>query len=436
MHTRKLIVALSATAAMLLWQVPVHAQLVLAEGLIEKRWAELPLFGTGDFDLEPSGGVVLYDQGDVVRIDQHGQRTVLWRTPANGSLAFVRTAPDGNSVLLGDALSGDIRRLPLPTGTPTTIANVRNVFDLDFDPFGRAFVSANPEFGLPGARNKVLHLELASGKLHEVASFAGPSGPLQFASDGAMCYATQSSIHPTPPGAVQVLRFTRAQVDAALAGQKLSERDGQVWAANLDGAYRLAFDDRDQLLVSDPLNGGVLRISADGQRSAALVPRDGRVFVTALRHRKLGQGVLAPFQPPGAALLLLATDWQGWTRLLEVAPRRPALFHVPANPVPDGPFQVFLDHGPQHGLGLLLLARDLLVDEASLPLPDGVPLWFGLDPTGLIAHIAAGLDQGGGLQLPLANPPGINGRLGAQLLVFDRNAKLLGSSQPSAIELR
>jgi hypothetical protein len=416
--------------------VAAAAQLPIGEGYAEQRWADLPLFGASDFDLVASGEAVLVDRGELVRYDRNGQRNGLWRLPATASLAFIRTIPNARSLLFGDSVSGEIRRLDLPATTPSVIANARYCFDLDFDPRGRAFLVANLDFGLPGARTKILHLDLPSGNLREIANFAGPSGPLQFATDGALFYATQSPIHPTPPGAVQVLRFTGAQVDAALTGTKLTERDGQVWVRNLDGAYRLAFDGRGQLLISDPLNGGLLRVSADGQRQESFVPRDGRHFATALRSTRTGRGVLEPFQPAGEALLLLATDWQGWTRLLELSPVRPELFHVPGNPVPDGALRLFLDRGPRSGIGLLLLSHRLLLDEAMVSIQGDLPLWYGLDPSGLFVTLALPLDPNGGFLLPLTNGADVSGLLGAQVLVLDTALQLRGSSQPDPIELR
>jgi hypothetical protein len=416
---------------------PVTAQLPVPYGFADQlRWQHNRLINLS-FDLLPGGEVMAADDAALFRLGAQGQRVDVWSLPVGAMVAFVRATPDGTAVLVGESVQGRIYRIDVVSGQGRLLTTVPFPFDMEFLGQGQAILSANLQFGTPGARNQLLLLDAVTGSTRSVASLAGPSGPLALGSDGALFYAAQVYQFPTPPGAVRILRFPPPRVQAAIAGGPvMTEADAGVFAAGLDGAYAMTRDDQGRIYVSDPGTGGVRRFDAAG-RSEAFLPATGTHFETVLRFRGPGPGTFAPCQPDGSGeLWCVETDWLQATRLRTVTPVRPRAVHLPANPVPAGQLDLFLTGGPPSGSALCLLSRTLGPGEQHVILGNGAPLWFAIDPSRLVLISWRPVDATGLASLALAVPAGVVADLGCQWLVVTADQSVLATSWAEPVQLR
>jgi len=314
---------------------------------------------------------------------------------------------------------------------------------------GLVLVSAKTG-GFGAADNDIIAVDLQSGALDPIAAVSGASGPLAVDAEHNLYYATSSAAFPAPPGEVDVVRFSAAQVASAIGPGELTLADACVLHSGLDAAGRLAFDDDGDLLAA------VLFFFADGSVAREVVelsdiggarPRLGRLldlgttpfapehvqFVAA--DRSAG-AVFEPFQPDGGALLVQETDYlSGATRLRAIAAARPATTVVPEGVIGRGPFTIATSGGPPLGAGLLVVGPGHLRRERVLTIAGFEQPLFWMPMLGLALPVA--FDGSGRAERTLFNP-GLPFPLPmrTQTLFVDQAGSTLGSAAPAAFILR
>lgn len=304
--------------------------------------------------------------------------------------------------------AGTAFRLDPAGGAMTSFAGVPNAFDLAVGPAGEVLLSANPNWPAPGADTGLWHV--GPGRTpREVLRLRGPSGPLTFDPDGNLLVAELGPVVPVPPGGARILRFPRARWQAALATTTvLTPADADAIGTGWNGAYALCCDDRGRLHVTDPGTMVVERtlpfslqrdpVAACGLPFAGLqlqfVPGNGAPFL--------------PFQPEAlaGAMLVGSGDFVSEWTLHALRPRRPD-FDVLPGPVFGAGLPTFrLRGGPAGGIAFLAASADAPRAEWLAAVPDGTPLWLGLDPYAPIATAAFALDGTGNGQVQVRHPGG------------------------------
>lgn len=333
--------------------------------------------------LDPTGRALFAGRYDELwRIEPNQAPFVVLRLPAGSQFGVVARPPRSFDVLCTDATRHLLYRHDALNRRTTAGQVPRHTFDLEVAPSGALLASANPLWPQQGAQAGVWLVDESNGRHREILQLSGPSGPLAFDAAGNLCYATQTYTFPTPPGSVRVLRFAAAAVQGAIrGGPALHESDGTL-LLRLDGAYDLAFDDRDRLHVTDPHNGGIVRTIPGGgaleERLAGLPNLPQRCGTLALHWQELGAGTFDPFQPEdGGTLLAHATDHGTSSAVFAIRAARPRLT-TPANPVPPGPVRIDAAGLPAGGPVVLLVSSQPPVAERPVLTLGGVPLWCAL----------------------------------------------------------
>ncbi len=368
--------------------------------------------GTGTALQTPSGLVAF----DGTRLLLHAPGLapqVLLQLPsfAFGSFA-IQAGPD--RVLFGESSNGALWLVPLDPAPPAQpLAQLPLNYDAVLYAPNLALVSAKTG-GFATPDNDVVLVDLTTGQTRTVARFPGASGPLATSANGDVYYATASLAFPTPPGATDVLRLTRAQIDLAAQQQTvLGPADAQIVVSGLDAAGDLAFDDDDDLFFVDYVNGAVGElhdVSAAALAGGAplLDYATAGVSPVALQFVPAatpGLEVFEPFQPPGGALFVFETDFGATAAMRRVRATRASLAVNAPAPVPTGPFGLVATAGPANGLGVVALAVGVPAGIAAVALPgfeqplllDGV-LFAGP------ALATVVFDPAGHATLPLGNP--------------------------------
>ncbi len=369
--------------------------------------------------IDPFGqDVFVARHSDVLRVAPDGTATTAFSLPIGGTIGFLARPTSSNDLLVADLTHATLHRLPLLGGAPTSFAIPANAFDVDVAQNGAIVVSANPAWPAPGARTGLWCVG-PSTTPREIVALRGASGPLAFDASGNLWYAIQSDLYPTPPGAVQIVRFAAAAVAAALAGgPPLRESDAVVAFAGLDGAYDLAFDDRGRLHWSDPQRGTVSRTlpGATAIDPTPLVPPPtipGTQSVSALAFVRVGGATFDPFQPEHSTLLaMVATNQTTDSWVVVVRPQRASLT-APASSGP-GRIDVDVDGMPPHAAVALWWSPQPLHGDRVVLALDGVPIWCALALAPMPIATLHSADAVGSLRLPLQYPGGLNGALSLQ----------------------
>ena len=395
-------------------------------------------FAAGPF-LELYAGV----DDTVIEVDLTGVRRVIHQFAPGSGVGLIERPSFGLELFFVESGTTSMWRRHLVTGQQASGSVPANTFDIAVAPGGEVLVSANPLWPALGAENGIWLVDFAGGNHREVIALRGPSGPLAFDSRGDLYYAVQSSSFPTPPGGVTILRFDAAIVQTALqGGPALTMQDGtSVLVA--DGAYRLAFDDRDRLYWSDPQHGGVERtLPGVGARDpVAFLARPqvaGDHVVLQIQYAEAGAATFDPYQPQtGGFLYAGVTDWSSRAEVLRMRPRRPELTSLPAVTVSPGPLLVLAAKMPPNATAMFCLSALTPTSERSLFVLGGTPLWSGIDFSlpPLCAVVPA--DGSGAAQLALTHPGGLVGNLHFQVMGFAPKATLwpFGTSSVLSVQL-
>jgi hypothetical protein len=362
--------------------------------------------------LETAFGTVSFDGLELTLTSSNGTQTLL-TFPSNTFGSF--TAPIGaNRVLFGESSNDGIWSVPLNGGTPQLVANVLFNYDAVLLDDDRALVSAKTG-GFSSPDNEVMFVDLLTGQTQLLAQFPGASGPLAIDAAGDVYYATASATFPAPPGTADVLRLSRATVDAAiLNNQVLGTGDATVVIQGLDAAGDLAFDDDGDLFYVDWMNGAIGEINGASSSQASLGPvlvdfagsgvsGSGLQFVASSAP---GDQVFEPFQFAGGTLYVRSGSWStgaSQNQGLRAAP--PALTSSAPATIPSGAFSLDTTGGPANGFGLLLFATGPASGSVTLPIP-------GLEASLLLSASLANsavmvplpLDASGAASLNLNNP--------------------------------
>jgi hypothetical protein len=391
----------------------------------------------------------VYFTGDELVLDDARTRRVLLRTATQvfGSftiridrlrLLFGETAIDG---------SGRVWEVPLH-GAPRRLADIAFNYDAVLWSEHIALVSAKTR-GFPAPDNDIMALDLRTGALDTVAVVSGASGPLAVDRAGSVYYATASPIIPTPPGTVDVVRYSAAQIAGALGPGHLTLADADRRYAGLDAAGRLALDDDGDLFVSVLFFGqsGVRNEIVEIDDIAAASPRAHRLLDLAptpfaggglqfLPGNATAASSFEPFQPAGGGELVVhEPDFAtGASQLRTITAARATTTITPHGTIPPGPFTIATDGGPAGGVGMLLLGAGH-GEELALSVP-GFEQRLFLAPM-IAIPLPAAFDGSGRAARTLRNPgPIVPIELRTQTLFVDAGRRVLGSAAPLAFVLR
>jgi hypothetical protein len=394
-----------------------------------------PAFGTTT--TLSNGHLVVFDGLDLFQYA--GDGTLLHHL---GSLeawvfpSFVVADPDENALYVGESSTGAIYRFF--TGQHAS-PDLTAVLPLNYDAAvfdGHALFVSAATCGFQ-CGNEIWRVDLGNLQLRLVARVPGASGPLVFDGQGNLYYGTSPAAFPPPPKPTRIYRWTAA---ALASPQVLSLADGQLVGAGFEGAARLAFDRRvgALYLVENNFLSGSNRI-----RRVLGAPEQSPILVEGQPFRSIGnlsfQAGSGPahfraFQPPSDAHLSYTTsDFVAPPERFVLQPRRPsASFEGPGTSGP-GPSVLRLQDGPPSGY-----ARVLLGPAASFHSPErvrlsaGLPLFLGVDPLFGSAKSSGRelyqLDASGALELGFPDPGGLAGQRAAQLLLFDAERRVAGTS--------
>ncbi len=295
---------------------------------------------TGGFDYLPDGRLLVSDNEDVFILDGEGTRTVVGHFETPGLFgSFVKVAPDGHTVYVGESSVGTISGFDLNAGgigaigpdTESVVAVVELNYDMEFDPWGRAFVSA----ATPGTwqPNRLLLLELDSGETDLIAILDGYSGPLAFDEEGNLFYCTSTAY---PPEAVEsVIFFSTDKIDGAIGESHLTQSDAQSYLSGVFGFSDMVFDDDDDLFGITS-SGEIVQLSLEGEevisgRFASVSP--DALGATVVRFLP-GQRAFEPYYQEGGTLTFLESDFGSFFRLVHVTPF-PEFRVISLRPSPD-----------------------------------------------------------------------------------------------------
>lgn len=279
----------------------------------------------GGFDYLPDGRLIVSDSEDVFILDEEGTKTVVAHFEEPGLFgSFVKTSPDGTAAYVGESSVGTISKIDLNAaeiqkigpGTENVVATVELTYDLEFDPQGRAFVSAaTPVTWQP---NRLLLVNLQTGETDLIATVQGNSGPLAFDAAGNLFYSTSTSYPPQP--LESVIFFSQEQIDRAIGGEHVTEADAETYASGIFGFSDMEFDD-DGDLFGVTSSGSIFELPPGGgtvvARSFASVSPDA-FGATVVRFFSGARGFEAYYEN-GGTLTFLESDFGTMYRLVHVA---------------------------------------------------------------------------------------------------------------------
>jgi hypothetical protein len=400
---------------------------------------DLPVAGQGaflgGFDVMANGHYVLFDGTDVIEVDPvTGQTLGTLFTPPSGVFgSFVRVAPDGQSLYFGESTNGVIYKIPAAGGSGTPVTTLAFNYDMEFDPSGRAFVSA-----ASGAfdENFVHLLDLASGQTDVIVHIPSFSGPIIFDPQGNLYVGQPDDQFPPRPDRARVLLYTKAQVDSAIGPTELGEGDGQNYVDQLQAINDMDFDGEGDLFLSDAFNGFLIEVKkTSGQHTTFLDGQSASIY-TYVRYRPGTQGLFEPFQPPAAGSML-AIEFPfsgGQNDVVALQPRRPDATTSPSGHIPPGPFTFAIEHAPANGAGVLLVADQTAGSELPIVV-NGIPLFIGIDLATFRLLLTVPFDGNGTLTVNTQNP-GLGGvTLAVQAVAGHNLGQLLGTSNALSMTL-
>jgi hypothetical protein len=371
-----------------------------------------------------NGKLWLGEHGNLVEVDELGFPAVIHAFPAGSGIGLLAHFAGTDDLYFTQEGTTVLWHRSVSSGAEVAGKVPAFAFDLARAPTGELLVSANPKWPSPSATAGIWGVDFAGGNHREIVMLTGPSGPLAFDSQGNLYYAMQSSIYPTPPGSVSVVRFDRSLVQAVLAGAPpLTLADATSVLSNLDGAYDIAFDDRDRLYVTDPQKGGVVRTepNAGSLASEPLLQKPQAPDTTVTTQLAFADGGTAatfdPHQPSGGgAMYVQATDWSLRAEIWRVRPQRPAVISSPTSRASRGPVTFFLSDLPPNGVAWLCGSPLPAVPERALFAWNGTPFWSALDPAVEPVCMQLATDGNGRAQVVVQYGGGANGTASFQAL--------------------
>jgi len=382
-------------------------------------------------DTLSNGDRIVFD-GTLIWLEQDDGTFIatLAATPVPSFASFIEVDPSETFAVMGESSNGVIYRLALTGGLAPLVplATLAYNYDLAYEVGGATAIVSAATCGF-GCGNEIHRLDVATGATTLLAAVAGPSGPVAVSSVGDLYYATQSNAFPTPPAAVDVIRWSATQI--ATGPFPLTQAQSTLFTGGLGGGSSMAFDPQfGHLFFGESVYGGtssVLEIDRFGAivgECATSVDFQGKVEV----FDAPGAGSLGAFQPAGARLQYRTTDFnQGTSQIVRITPRRPELVAVQN---PGGTMTVTLTGGrPLTGAFVISGPTALFnVTESAYDLTT-YQFFTGLSFANIRrAGVQFVLDANGDGSFTFANPAVIQGTRKLQVLVRDTNAVFRGSS--------
>jgi len=383
------------------------------------------------------GGTLTFDGLALTRHASDGSLLAqLGSVPLPVFPSFLCTDAEERSAYFGESTLGHVYRLSTTTtGTPELLATLP--FNYDAVQHGRYLYVSAATCGF-ACDNEIWRIDLADHRSAQafdraflLARVPGASGPLTTTTSGELVYASVSSAFPPPPGHASVWKWSRAEAEGT---QLLALSDADPVASGFEGAARLAHDPRQRALFLAEVDfasgtNRIRRVRDSASLSPVLV--EGRSFFgigSLTFHAASGPARFLPFQPAsGGVLSYSTTDFFSTSERLQLRPQRPVA-HLDV-PVP-GALRIALSGGPTGGFARVLVGpRALVPVEERVLLVGGLPLFLGLDRAtqGGLAGLLA-LDLAGELELILPDPGASAAALAFQLLLYDAQGELAGSS--------
>lgn len=371
-----------------------------------------PLSATTSLVLTTSSGLVAFD-GTTVTLTPPGlPPQPLLQLPAFAFGSFLLQTGPAHVLFACTGSQDTVWLLPLQGPMPSQpLATIAFNYDATTLTPNTALVSAKTG-GFGAGNNDLLVLDLTTGAVQLVASVPGASGPVVTAANGDLYYATSSPTFPTPPGQVQILRFPRPVLDAAIIGNLvLGPVHANVAWSGIDTASDLAFDDDGDLLFVDWLNARIGEVSDAGGPSPWLAAPIADYTGAAASPTTLqfvagaGAGVFEPFQPANGALLVHETDFFAISQLRSLRGAPASLGATGTSPHPVGPFDVVATAGPALGIGIV--GFDISSAPGTLPLfVPGFeqPLLWSMALIQAPVFVLIPFDASGGALLTIGNP--------------------------------
>lgn len=401
-----------------------------------------------------AGGMTYLDDGSLAYFDtfggtdllleQDGQVTTLLQLASPSFVSFiVQVRPD--ALLFGESSGGQVWLVPLDTSVaPTLLATVVFNYSAVAWDADTALISAKVG-GFSTPNNDILALDLNTGGTDTIALIPGSSGPIAVDDSGDLYYATASATFPQPPGYADVLRFDRAEVDAAFGPTNLADTDADIVWSGLDAAGTITFDSDGDLFALDWANNQVVEISdPEGPWTRMSILADysnASVFLNGLQFVKSPIGSddwrFEPFQPLLAGALVFGeTNFGALSSLRFATPKRPVSVATPSVTPAAAPFAIHTFGAPANAIGIMRWGDPqnmttefpLAVGALEQPIP-----WGLLAP---VAGLPISFDATGTSTLELTNPGfGFMLDVAVQVVFVNPASTVVGSAETIVFSL-
>jgi hypothetical protein len=381
------------------------------------------------YDTLANGDRVVYD-GTLIWLehDDGSFDHTIAGTPMPGFPSFVRVDSSETFAILGESSNGAIYRVGLSGGL-VPLATIGFNFAFVFET-GDATGIVSAATCSATCTNSLIRLDVTTGNTAVVATIPGPSGPVAFSPAGDLYTITQSDTFPTPPGSLDILRWSAAQV--ATGPYPLTPAQAVVFTHALDGGGSMAFDSQyGHLFVAASAFGStarLLEIDRFGVVVGAAATSSDYISDVEVFDAP-GDGVLAAFQPAGARLQYRTTEFVMLTsRIVRLSPRRPDLTAVQNG---NDTMTISLTGMTPGSAGFVIASPVPLYSpsESGYDLGNYL-LWTGMPYPAHIRRVGNQItaDSSGSGSFTFANPAGIQGTRVIQVLVRDASGILRGSS--------
>ncbi len=296
-----MVVTAAASAAGVVWQ---GADVASAENLSMPAGAFV-----GGFDVDGAGRPVVFNGEAVTRWDGTAWEE-LYRPSESVFGAFVKIR--GSKLYFGESSVGSITVVDLETGIAAPAETIALPYDLAFDAFGRAFVSAPaPDATVEEPKNGFYLVDFDPVTAPDlVVAVPGYSGPLTFARNGDLQVATAVFGEPS-----SFLCFSPAVLQEGVGDGFVTETEGEVLLETGPAAYDMLLGPGGLVYASDSTSGSITAIARDGTTSVWASAVGGFVGSTYLAYDHAGGrvGVVnSDFDTVNQlTMLTLAFTWAG-----------------------------------------------------------------------------------------------------------------------------
>lgn len=349
--------------------------------------------------------------------------------------SFVKIAPDGQTIYLGESSAGKILTIDMASGAVTELATLSFNFDLEFDVDpGFAYVSASTAgFGT----NSIHRLDLLGGTTSEIARLNGFSGPLSVNDFGDVLIAELPSTFPFPNGGTRVLLFDDAVLDS---GAALSGADAIEIVSGLNGVSSIEFDRGNEqffLMETNTTSSGfgsfLGQYDAAGARQGTVI--ESSVFAGGIELVDAGIGTrFGPYQPGYTGLRFSESSCFSQfpiSERVEIRGARPTNKFVGPGIGGSGSATLTLRGAPEGGFASLWLARstNFQLNDVITDLGGFYPIALRAGPAAFARRFPLGsIPAGGELEFAFMQDVSIEGAFLAQWIVFDANMTAITSS--------